>query len=97
MLASKWLHDSCAVGVCIEKEYLEAVVDVLWFCWRGDCRNDAGSVLGTLSYGAVMGLGNVTLSGAMMGPVYGTLGCGDVVGDIVGIYVANILCRILMA
>ena len=46
----------------------------------------------------MMGLGDVTLSGgAVLGPVNGTLGCVDAVGDMVGRYVASIFCRILMA
>ena len=41
-------------------------------------------MLGTLGYGALMGVGD------------GTLGAGDVVRAIVGRYLASIFCRVLM-
>ena len=97
-LASKYLHASCAVGICVARAYLESVLSVLG-CWRcQNFRGAAGAVLGTSSYGAVMGPGNGTVgSGAVMGTGDVTLGCGDVVRAIVVIYVASILCRVFMA
>ena len=77
-----------------------------------DRRGAAGSVLGTLEYGAVAGIGDgftlgdgsvvgigegTTLRyGAVLGIVDGPLG-GDMVGAMVGDDVAIIPCRFLMA
>ena len=106
MLALKWLHVSCDVSICMARAYLEAV----WNC--GDRHVAAGSMLGTLVYGAVVGIGfGSTLGdGAVVGVVDGTtLGYGAVVGigdgliggDVVGVllgkYDASIPCRFLMA
>ena len=80
------------------RAYLEAVLSVLGFWRRMDCRSAASAELGTLSDGAVTVPGYDTLSGdGVMGPGDGTLGCGNIVGYMVGRDVASIFCMVLMA
>ena len=81
----------------MSRVYLEAVFPVLG-CWRRrNLCSAAGTVLGTLSDGLVIGVGNgIFGGGAVLGPGNGTLGCGNVVVDVVGRCVASILCRVLM-
>ena len=91
-LNSNLLHDSCAVRIFVTRAYLGD------FCNCGEHRGAAGSVLGTIVYGAVAGIGDGSTLGA--GSVVG-IGCGPTLGDgagaLVGSNVSSIYCRALMA
>ena len=105
-LASNLLHVLCAVRICVYRAYMGA----LWN--RVNCRGAAGSVLGTLGDGIVVGIGDGSTlgDGAVVGIgddttlVYGVVAGignaplgGDVVGALVGRDAASIPCRVLMA
>ena len=103
VLASKWLHASCDVRICLFRAYIEALWSVL-ICWRHWDHHDDAAVgwcdtfFCTLGGGAVMVPVNGTLGdGAVLVPGNVTPGSGDVVGAIVGRYVASIFCRFLIA
>ena len=105
-LDSNFLNASCAVKIRIARAYLGA------FWSRGECGGASGSVIGTLRYGAMVGIGDgstlkdvsvvgigdgTTLDdGAVVGIGYYPLG-GDVFRALVGRYVASIPCRVFMA
>ena len=103
-LASKWIHASCYVRICVAREYLGVVQPILGCCcsfWYFRVSTTVGccsAIIVNLGDGAVTGPVDGTLGyGAVMGPGNGTLGVGSVIGAIVGRYVASILCRVLMA
>ena len=86
-LASKWIHDSCAVSICVTRTYLEEFLSVMG-CWkRKDFRGATCSVLHTLVDGAVVGIGDGTTleDGAVVGICDGYLG-GNVVGALEDTY-----------
>ena len=76
-LALRLLHASCAVMICSARAYLGEIQNIR------DCCGAAGSVLGTLVYGNVVGIGvgSTLRDGAVVWIGDGTtLGDGAVVG-----------------
>lgn len=61
------------------------VLSVLGCCRRGDCCGASVTVIVTLGDDAVVGPGNCTL------------GCGNILGDVVVRYFASIFCSVFMS
>ena len=92
VLASNFLHAVFSVRICVARAYLGE----LWI--HRDFRGAAGSMLGTLQDSSVVGIfdGSTLRDGAVV-EIGGGPTLRDGVGDLVGINVTSIYCRVFIA